>query len=553
MLRGTRGLRQVRGGAGVCIGVRALAALITLLVAAAPAAAEVTKETHRVPVRVADETGAVQIDTDVYLPEGDAPRRGWPLVMVFHGGGSDKDNAFDAGHARFFAEHGYAAVIYSQRGHGDSGGLTTVAGPNEMHDLFDVAHWALGRYPLDRRRIALTGYSQGGLSTNLAQVWSRDRQINPYGIRFRALAPGNTPDSIAEALVPSGVVKLSFGVGLVGTYYQGASGHVSPLLDKWIATAAADGLRPAGADLCETEPHDTPTSSALADLAARSVGCFAERMTPPVHWAQAFDDLLFTSDMAISMWRRMPNRAANRLYLSMGGHAAPAAPDAVEQDKLRDQLAFIDHALRGRRLRLPRVTYWIRDPAVQVSSEAFRWPDGSWRRRTARTWPPRGTTTARYAIPSPGPLTGTDADPGSDGVAQAALGTTVAPGAASRPAFATDPFPVARELSGRATLRLRWTPAAPDTQLAVKLFDRAPDGTLTLLARGVAGLRGATPGQERTLTVRTNDFSVLVREGHAIVATIAAGDASFYKPFAGSSAGGLLGPSAIALPVFASA
>jgi predicted acyl esterase len=526
--------------------VRHLAAVLLTLLLATPAAAEVVKETHRVPVRV----GGIEIDTDVYLPDGPAPKRGRPLVVVFHGGGSTKDNGFDAGHARYFAEHGYGAVIYSQRGHGTSGGLTTVAGPDEMHDLFDVVHWALEKYGFDARRIALAGYSQGGLNTNLAQVWAGDREINPYGIRFRALEPGNTPDYVAEALVPDGVVKLSFGAGLIGTYYQGANGHVSPLLDKWIGTAAADGLRPAGADLCETEPHDTLSSSSLADLAVRSVGCFAGRMTPAVHWAQAFDDMLFTSDMAVSMWRRMPRRKVNRLYLSMGGHAAPTAPDTVEEDKLRAQLAFLDHALRGRKLRLPRVTYWTRDPAVQVSSEAFRWPDGAWIRHTARSWPPRGVRATSYEIPAAGALAGTDADPGSDGVVQTlAGGTTFPAGAAGRPAFATPAFTTATELSGRATLRLRWTPLAPDTQLAVKVFDRAPDGTLTLLARGVAGLRGATPGQERTLTVRTNDFSVLARMGHAIVATIAAGDASFYKPFPGSPAGGLLGASAIALPV----
>ena len=54
----------------------ALTALAALLTLAAPAHAQVAKETFSVPVRVADETGPVEIDTDVYLPEGQAPRRG---------------------------------------------------------------------------------------------------------------------------------------------------------------------------------------------------------------------------------------------------------------------------------------------------------------------------------------------------------------------------------------------------------------------------------------------------------------------------------------------
>ena len=47
--------------------------------------------------------------------------------------------------------------------------------------------------------MALWGYSQGGLHTNLTQAWSRDRRLNPLRVRFRALMPGNTPDRIFDA------------------------------------------------------------------------------------------------------------------------------------------------------------------------------------------------------------------------------------------------------------------------------------------------------------------------------------------------------------------
>ena len=555
----------------------ALAGLLAALLVSAPGQAAVRKLTFSVAVTAPDEAGGhVSLDTDVYLPAEPAPRGGWPLVEVFHGGGSDKANAYDAGHARFFAEHGYVSLIYSQRGHGASGGLTAVAGPNEMHDLFDVTHWALGHgFGIDGRRIALTGYSQGGLTTNLAQVWGSDRAINPYGIHFTVLEPGNTPDYVIDALDPNGVAKLSVGVGLIETYLIGAHAHISPLLAKWIATEAADADQAQGASRCDVSFHDTPTSPTLNDLAARSVGCFARRMTPPVLWAQAFDDAVFPSNMAISMWRRMPHRSANRLYLSMGGHAAPAADAAVESDKLSVQLAYLDHYLRGRPLSLPAVIYWVRDPAVRVPADAYRYPPAAWLRRTATQWPPRGVRETRLGLGADGvigarpaagtlPLAGGQVDPGSDSVLQAAFSATplgatpVAPGATGTSVpgvvagFATPPLAADRELSGNTVLRLAWTPNAPDTELVAKLYDRAPDGTLTLLARGVDGLRGATPGQPRTLTFATNDFSVLVHRGHSVLLTVSAGDASFYKPFADSSAGGTLGAgpaSTVTLPL----
>ncbi len=548
------------------------------VVAAAPAAARAaghTVSTFRVPVTQPDEAGQpVALDTDVYLPSASPPRSGHPLVMLFHGGGSDKANPYDSAHAAALADHGYGVILYSARGHGTSDGQTTVIGPKEVRDIFDVAAWALrlgGRndpahpdFRLDRARLAFSGYSQGGLHTNLGQVWSGDRSVNPYGLRVRALEPGNTPDETFEALVDRGVVKLSFGVGLIETYLVGAKAHIAPEVYRWIATAAADQPSLYGGAPCDSAGHDTPTATMKQDLAWRSPGCRASRMGLPWLWAQAFDDALFTPDMAIAMWRRAPGRSRHRLYLSMGGHAAPAAPAAVEADRFAAQTAFLDHAMRGTRLRLPAVTYWVRDPAVAVPSDAYAYPAGAWYRRTAPSWPPPGTRTVRYqlgadgrAVPA-GAAAGATAlaapgeDEANDPVALSALSSTPlgtspipsaipasnAPGLVA--AFSTDPFPAARELAGAPEARLAWTPLAPDTQLVLEVFDRAPDGTMSLVTRGVTGVRGATPGAAQTVTVPAKTFSQLIRPGHRLVAWVLAGEMGFYKPFA-PAAGGLLG------------
>ena len=44
----------------------------------------------------------VALDTDVYVPDRKPPPGGFPLVEIFHGGGSTKDNAYDSAHARAF-------------------------------------------------------------------------------------------------------------------------------------------------------------------------------------------------------------------------------------------------------------------------------------------------------------------------------------------------------------------------------------------------------------------------------------------------------------------
>lgn len=554
-----------------------------LAVASPASAVQISKLTYSVPVTQPGEFGGnVFIDTDIYSPNRPPPRRGFPFVVYFHGGGSDKTNGFDAGHARFFARHGYVTLIYSARGHGSSGGQTTVAGPKEMRDTFDVIAWALGvggrthpshpDFHIDRSRIGLSGYSQGGLNTNLAEVYAGDKQLDPYGIRFQVLTPGNTPDRVYRALIPDDVVKLAFGVGLIETYLVGAHAHMSPLLEKWIGTATAN-LPDDGSPLCQSGVHDTLTSPMKADLAARSVGCHVDRMTAPSHWAQALDDELFPPQMAVHMWRRMPG-AGNHLYLSMGGHGAPAAPDAVERDKLRAQFAFVDHQLRGRRLHQPRVVYWSRDPDHAVPGDAYKYPDKAWEPHHAPSWPPPHTKRARYQLSADGralrhgasagslPLLPLFLDEAHDPVALAALSSSplgTSPVPSSLPAtslpgsvagFVLDPGDRHLELVGAMTAKLGWTPTSPDSQVVIQLLDRGPDGALTLLERGVAGIRGATPGSAQTVRITANQFSARIEKGHDLLVWVTAADPLFYKPYLGSLGGTLnAGPEAtISLP-----
>src|SRR4029450_7592560 len=85
-----------------------------------------------------------------------------------------------------------------------------------------------------------------------------------------------------------------------------------------------------------------------------------------------------------------PKRSQHRLYLSMGGHAAPSADPAVEQDKLEEQMRFLDAATLRRSLPGPNVVYWTRDPAVQVPANSYAYPSDAWYRQTADVPPPRG-------------------------------------------------------------------------------------------------------------------------------------------------------------------
>lgn len=541
------------------------------------AAARYRVSTYDVPVTQPDEYGQrVSLATDVYLPAGHPPRSGWPLVAVFHGGGSDKDNPFDAGHARALAADGYAVVLYSARGHGTSSGQTTIIGPKEVRDLYDVLAWALGRrhvaatphgaFHLDAGRIALSGYSQGGLHSTLGQVWGNDRNENPYGIHIAMIEPGNTASYIADALMPHDVVKLSIGVALLAIYYGQTHGRAGPQVARWVATAAANPA-PLLGPLCDTTGHDTASSPMTADFAWRSPACRTNRLTLPWMWSQAFDDTLFPPDMAIDTWHRVGGRD-HFLYLAMGGHVAPAATDAVERDMFDAQVQLLDHVLRGRPLRLPPVVYWTRDPGVHVPASSYAYPATAWTRHTAQQWPPAGTHDTHWQLGVDGRAVGTGAAAGSmplvplnedeadDPVASTVaamtpLGTspatglprTGAPGLVAQ--FSTAPFSMTREMDGAPVLHATWTPAGPDSQLVLQVLDRAPDGTLTMLSRAPLGIRGATPGVARRVTLAGNTMSATIRRGHQLVVWLSASDPAFYMPYPDDAPGALTaGPTA---------
>jgi hypothetical protein len=107
------------------------------------------------------------------------------------------------------------------------------------------------------------------------------------------------------------------------------------------------------------------------------------------------------------------------------------------------------------------------------------------------------------------------------------------------------------ELDGAASARIPWTPASPDSQLVLQVLDRAPDGKLTLLERGVQGVRGASVGTEIPVRVRANEFSARIKPGHDLLVWVTAADPLFYKPYVGSLGGSMqAGPGAhLTLPL----
>jgi fermentation-respiration switch protein FrsA (DUF1100 family) len=91
----------------------------------------------------------------LWVPRGDEPA---PAVVVLHGAGSRKENHADF--ARTARSHGFVALTFDNRGHGETEGEF---GPRVIMDIGRLSRWVAERPEVDERRVALRGSSMGGL------------------------------------------------------------------------------------------------------------------------------------------------------------------------------------------------------------------------------------------------------------------------------------------------------------------------------------------------------------------------------------------------------
>jgi fermentation-respiration switch protein FrsA (DUF1100 family) len=106
--------------------------------------------------RPPSETGTLAgIAWCMWIPDGEGP---FPAVMVMHGAGSRKENHADF--ARMAAAHGFVALTFDNRGHGETEGDLD---PTVVDDLRLLAEWLAARPEVDERRVAARGSSMGGL------------------------------------------------------------------------------------------------------------------------------------------------------------------------------------------------------------------------------------------------------------------------------------------------------------------------------------------------------------------------------------------------------
>jgi predicted acyl esterase len=478
----------------------------------------------------------------VYFRPADASSK-LPVVVLPHGGGDRGECEWYIEKAKRYAGNGYVAILYTARGHGrfpgliprpcpndarpsgDPNDMFDAFGPKTLGDLYDVIDAVVrdSQPYADRKTVGIHGYSQGGATTNLGGAWEGRKiedlrpgaspvEINPYGIDIDAIGPAHTFYGLYRSLAPNECVKESFGLGLLAGYY-GSGAVVDPYLTgRWTAAlvsgeqALKDGIKP--------------------EMALRSPEEYARDLRGlPSFWVQAFDDLLFPADEAV---KALNDGAVDRLWLSWGGHAAPATNVNANEIAAREHTwdLWFDRFLKEKDNgveRGPRVTFWFHDPAKPKLQHEM----------TAPTWPPPGARDVRMYLATGDELASSPSQAGEKMlanvpgiqslgadpiVASMPLGSSLPQGARTpleTAIFTSRPVKESTLLAGAPSLKLFWISTGREFQTNALLWDVYPDGTRWLISRGCS-LHKTSPGEEVSVDLDLFHSARLLASGHKL-------------------------------------
>jgi predicted acyl esterase len=257
----------------------------------------------------------ITIATTLFVPIGDPPTGGWPGVILLHGLGGTRDQTNELA-KEYFAGYGYAVLTYDARGHGESGGQTTIAGPREIADLRTLEAQFGGLPQVDDLKIGAWGISYGGGQALLAAA---------RGVPFKAIDVWQTWSDLYGSLYPNDVPKS----GVIASLLDDVpGGRLSPALD-WLPSAAIRS----GAGLLRDFFGQRSSLPALGGVRI------------PTAIFQGRRDFAFGTDQAIAAFRRL--KGPKLLYFGDHGHAPSSFPADDTTYAITLSRAWLDRFVKG--------------------------------------------------------------------------------------------------------------------------------------------------------------------------------------------------------------
>ncbi|GAC1593715.1 MAG: hypothetical protein NVS3B21_15020 [Acidimicrobiales bacterium] len=461
---------------------------------------------------------------DLYVPTDASPTHPVPAILTTNGFGGSKDD--QAGLGAYGASHGYEVLSYSGLGFGGSGCNIELDDPDWDGKAASQLISFLGNRPEvvkdgpDDPRVGMIGGSYGGaVQLSTAAIDRRLDAIVPiitWNDLSYSLTPNNDAPNFVYSASPPGVPKIDW------TELFFADGATQPLQHPSstpVPFSTCPGFDPR---VCQANVSSAalgyPTPETTALLRHASAASFMSKIKIPTMLLQGEADSLFNINDAIANYNGIKaNGAPVKLVLQSWGHSnSQPAPgefsDSNPPSTYEGQLIlnWFDRYLRDKKVSTgPEVEYfrdWVAYDPAGTAAPAYG---------NAPSWPV-GSPSTMY-------LSGTDALVGAAGDVRPGDATIINPPGGQPPSYSetsgvqtmapfnaippSDPpgevatwstaaLAADTDVVGTPTLDVMISSAVPagqspatDPVLFAKLYDVAPDGTLSLVQRLVSPLR----------------------------------------------------------------
>ena len=278
----------------------------------------------------------LNLDARVYIPDGVAAPA--PVIVVIPPYGGSKNSTLAITVAQDFAAQGYVVLTPTPRGFGNSDGLVTFAGPNEINDLKTIIlamqNGTIGNSPAVP--IPVSGASKFGVTGASYGGGQSFELLRTHVAGLTAAAPIIGWTDLYQALSPNSVTKFSYTVGLFASGFDPQNPNYDDLM--------FDRFR----NFLGGQPEDARTGD-CSSINWRSVILNPVQLSVPVFVIQGWRDWLFPAEQAISLFQASTNIPFFKLYVGGLGHApARSDLDTAEAIYLRTQLIrWFDHWLKG--------------------------------------------------------------------------------------------------------------------------------------------------------------------------------------------------------------
>jgi ABC-2 type transport system ATP-binding protein len=590
----------IRRAAGAAVLLPLLAATPALASAASTAGGtQYTVNTLHFDVVVgpAGQTEHCDVIGDLYTPSSATKAHPAPAILTTNGFGGSKDD--QAPQAKAFASRGYVVLSYSGLGFGGSGCdielddpdwdgkaasqlVTFLGGGSAAKDGTRVDDVLLdpkahdGKHHAFDPRVGMIGGSYGGqVQFAVAEQDPRVDMIVPiitWNDLSYSLAPNNTSQQHGVTYTTPGVEKAEwtsafFALGI-------ADSKDSPPPPASSCPNFDPRVCPAKAELDATG-YPTPDTLALARHA--SVASYVSRIRIPTLLAQGQADTLFNLQESVATYQALKAQGTPvALIWQSWGHSnstpAPGELDLANPTQSYEGQVFaawFDHYLKGIGPR-PALDFsyfrdwvWYQGIATPAYAHAASYPVGVVQRLylSGSSSSAPGTLTPTAASVQPGTSTFA-AIPG----APASYSETSAVGSelngqdpphdtpGTYAAFASAPLATNVDSVGIPTLDLTvQSPTAAQTAaggpggelvLFAKIYDVAPDGSLTLVHRLISPVRIGNLGNMSSVHIALPGIVHRFPAGHRLEVVVATSDAAYRGNNAPQTVDIVTGPSA---------